>query len=225
MNRKRILIICSVCLAVAVLGTLAISYSSDLFPNDTSVTASTSEIATQRKLYPGEILSMQQEAEKAARMSTAATTTLPPSLEALKTCPYPELLEKSYALATPEQKAKLDKIDKFMGYGKYPRQIKTIMGILPEDTPYLTVEKATEALKKIPEGKSTGDTDWEYEVELLFNEIAGAPDYVGGSGIYRRVYFTDETHSQNIIIWFGSVDLYQLDAETGEYALKETLSK
>lgn len=121
MKKKRILLICSVCLAVAVLFSAAISYSSDLFPNDTFADGS------QRKPYRGEILSMEQESEKAAQMSTTATTTVVPSLKALKTCPYPELLDKNYALATPEQKAKLDKIDKFMGYGKYPRQIKTII--------------------------------------------------------------------------------------------------
>ena len=198
MKKKRILIICSVCLAVVLLGGLAASvYAKNAFS----------------WLYPDEIKAREEDAQKEAMLfPPSATTTLPPSLEALKTCPYPELLEKSYAIANAEQKAKLDKIDQFMDYGKYPRQIKTIMGVLPEDAPYLTVEKAIEALPKI---QSPGNTEWEYKVERIFNEIAGAPDFVGGSGVLYWIYFTDESHSQYIRIRSGTVAI--VNPETGEW--------
>ena len=39
----------------------------------------------------------------------------------------------------------------------------------------------------------------------LFNEIAGAPDLNGGSGIAHRIYYTDDSGQVSVSIWCGSV--------------------
>ena len=123
------------------------------------------------------------------------------------------LFESNYLVANEEQRAKLDELkEKHLGMeDEYVREIKIIMGELPEDTPRLTKEKALEIWE-------SGDYDtelfkhgggFEAEMERLFNQVAGAPDRRGGSGIDYWVYYTDDSGNSEIIIRFGSVIYYE----------------
>ena len=85
------------------------------------------------------------------------------------------------------------------------RDIKILMGELPEDTPRLTledVEGICNEYKGLPEGY--------YESEFIarFNEIAGAPDEDGGSGIAHRTYYFDDEHTEGIHVAFGRVSYH-----------------
>ena len=87
------------------------------------------------------------------------------------------------------------------------REIKTIMGEIPEDTPRLTVEVAERICKAYPipsENESPDKID--DDIEELFNEVAGAPDLDGGSGIhFRHYYLNDNDDSEYIRLTDGIV--------------------
>jgi hypothetical protein len=106
--------------------------------------------------------------------------------------------ELAYAKATSEQKEELDKIidDKSIGLpGEWRRAVLIAIGDLPKDTPRLSAEHAA----KLFDSKETSD------LESEFNKIAGAPDFVGGSGIQRSIYFLKDDRSEAIILMLGNV--------------------
>ena len=81
----------------------------------------------------------------------------------------------------------------------YIKQILILENKIPADAPYLTKEKAIEicnGLMDLP----TKEEKWENAVMTAFDEVAYAPDFKGGSGMTRIIYFTDETHSKVIMI-------------------------
>ena len=86
----------------------------------------------------------------------------------------------------------------------YIRQIETIMGALPSDTPRLTVEQARSIYFEVrAEGYLPGSRELAIELERRYNEIAGAPDYVGGSGLYITVYSCNPDFTEGIFIING----------------------
>ena len=106
--------------------------------------------------------------------------------------------ESAYAKATSEQKEELDKIiaDKSIGLpGEWRRAVLIAIGDLPRDTPRLSAEQAA----KLFDSNEIGD------LESEFNKIAGAPDFVGGSGIERSVYFLNDDRSEAIILMLNDV--------------------
>ena len=121
--------------------------------------------------------------------------------------PY-DLYRKSMAVANPEQKAKLEAIQDDLYFGDweeaYTRKILTIMGVMPEDAPYLTVE---DAKRLIEEMKAEGILDDFYSNAYLvrdrFNTVATAPDMDGGSGFTIIKYAVDADHVKYIEIHSG----------------------
>lgn len=106
--------------------------------------------------------------------------------------------ESAYAKATGEQKEELDKIiaDESIGLpGEWRRPVLIAIGELPEDTPRLTAAQAG----KLYDSKGVSD------LESEFNKIAGAPDFVGGSGIERSIYFLNDDRTDAIILMLGDV--------------------
>ncbi len=106
--------------------------------------------------------------------------------------------ESAYAKATGEQKEELDKIiaDKSIGLpGEWRRPVLIAIGDLPKDQPRLTSEQA---------GKLY-DTKDRSALESEFNKIAGAPDFVGGSGIGRSIYYLNDNRSEAIILMLDDV--------------------
>ena len=106
--------------------------------------------------------------------------------------------ELAYAKATSEQREELDKIiaDKSIGLpGEWRRPVLIAVGDLPRDTIRLSAEQAA----KLFDSKGISD------LESEFNKIAGAPDFIGGSGIERSIYFLNDDRSEAIILMLGEV--------------------
>jgi hypothetical protein len=117
------------------------------------------------------------------------------------------LYELAYAKATREQKEELDKIiaDKSIGLpGEWRRPVLIVIGDLSSDTPRLSAEQAAKLF----------DTKEISDLESEFNKIAGAPDFVGGSGIGRSIYFLNEDRSDAIILMLGDV-FYMVNNDDG----------
>jgi len=68
-----------------------------------------------------------------------------------------------------------------------------VLGDLPADTPRLTVQDA---------GNLYGKVDFA-DMEKEFNKIAGAPDWIGGSGIYRSIYYLNDERTEAIYLMLG----------------------
>lgn len=81
----------------------------------------------------------------------------------------------------------------------YIKQILILENKIPADAPYLTKEKAIEICNGLTDFPKNTDA-CEQMIINAFNEVAFAPDFQGGSGITRTVYYTDETHSKAIIV-------------------------
>jgi hypothetical protein len=110
----------------------------------------------------------------------------------------PSFYELAYAKATSEQKEELDKIiaDKSIDLpGEWRRPVLIAIGDLPKDTPRLSAEQAA----MLFDSKEISD------LESEFNKIAGAPDFVGGSGIERSIYFLKDDRSEAIFLTMGYV--------------------
>ena len=120
------------------------------------------------------------------------------------------------AHASDEQRRQLESFE--MGYKGatsellregYIRQIETIMGALPSDTPRLTVEQARSIYFEVrAEGYGLGSRELEMELIRRYNEIAGAPDYDGGCGEYITVYSCNPEFTEGIIIVCGSIGIF-----------------
>lgn len=122
--------------------------------------------------------------------------------------------ELAYAKATSEQKEELDKIiaDEGIGLpGEWRRPVLIAIGDLPKDQPRLTSEQAGKIYDSI--GKDVG------ALEREFNKIAGAPDFVGGSGIERSVYYLNDDRSQAIFLMLGDAALYTVN-DDGIYNIR-----
>ncbi len=123
--------------------------------------------------------------------------------------------ESAYAKATSEQKAELDKIIADQGgFGKWIRPVLIAIGDLPKDQPRLTAEQAGE----LYDSKEISALDWgdsrNRALETEFNKIAGAPDFFGGSGIERAIYYLNDDRSEAIVLFFpGDVRHIVLNAD------------
>ncbi|MDR0492721.1 MAG: hypothetical protein LBH74_03670 [Nitrososphaerota archaeon] len=107
--------------------------------------------------------------------------------------PEASFYESAYAKATSEQKEKIDEIvaDSSIGLpGEWRRPVLIAIGDLPSDIQRLSVEQAAELF----------DAKEICDLESEFNKIAGAPDFVGGSGIGRSIYYLNDDRSEAIIL-------------------------
>ena len=127
------------------------------------------------------------------------------------------LFSKSYAIATEAQKKQLSQIqesNEWGAMGDYTRAIMIVMGDLSADTPRLTLEQAQEICDDL-EGRWFLSSDtFEENAVKLFNKFAGAPDFQGGSGVYRYVYYLNEEQTESITIMLGRIKY--TDEVTGE---------
>lgn len=116
--------------------------------------------------------------------------------------------ESAYANATIEQKEELDKIiaDKSIGLpGEWRRPILIAIGDMPKDQPRLSAEQAAELFDSKERGNWFLEDSEISELEREFSNIAGAPDFVGGSGIERSIYFLNDDRSEAIYLMLGDV--------------------
>lgn len=95
-----------------------------------------------------------------------------------------------------EQKDALLKLQKdtSLGWGEWKRNSLQIIGELPTNARRLKLEEARRIVKE----KTDINT-----ITSAFNEIAGAPDWEGGSGVHLVVYFLDDAHKEGVLIRNG----------------------
>ncbi|MBQ1817309.1 MAG: hypothetical protein II124_01620 [Clostridia bacterium] len=135
--------------------------------------------------------------------------------------PYTEMTtsDKFKAIATEEQKEQLRQTKRYDFLGtvdQYEKRMLQILGEIPEDTPYLTREKAVEILAGIDPSSFPTVDEFESAVIAAFNESAVAPEFDGGSGFHIVVYFTDAEPTGYIRIRAGVVDYHSLADGTVE---------
>lgn len=122
----------------------------------------------------------------------------------------PSFYEKAYAKVTNEQKIELDRIiaDKSIGLpGEWRRAVLIAIGDLPKDQPRLTAEQAG----KLYDIKKAS------ELESEFNKIAGAPDFVGGSGIGRSIYYLNDDRTEAIYVFMECDAFHYVFNDDGTY--------
>ncbi|MBO7515613.1 MAG: hypothetical protein J6T47_08335, partial [Lachnospiraceae bacterium] len=101
----------------------------------------------------------------------------------------------------------------------YIKQILILENKIPSDAPYLTKEKAIELCNGLTNLPEMAESEWQNIVMASFDEIAFAPDFKGGSGKTRIVYYTDETHSKAVYIIGFSVSYIDYDLSNTESEL------
>lgn len=196
MTKKRVIIICVLGIMVLTMFGVAYASSTGLFTNGDAA----------------DLWALEQDALKDAQKAGKDNLIIEEA----------DLLTRSYQNASAEQKALLDNIDteEFLGaVGTYTKQIKIIMNELPSNTPHITLEQAVNICSMIDIDSYDNVDDFEYAIAQQFNQIAGAPDFEGGSGIHRAVYFLDDDHSTYIIITLGCVKYVDTQSNVSETLL------
>lgn len=103
---------------------------------------------------------------------------------------YTKFIEKATSQKQKDALLKLEK-DFSLGIGEWKRDALIIIGELPYDMKRLKIEDVKRIIKENEDESSR---------VKAFNEIAGAPDWEGGSGIHRTIYFMDENRKDGIYI-------------------------
>lgn len=122
-----------------------------------------------------------------------------------------------YSGATEEQRGLLDELieDKSMGLpGEWRRGALIAVGKLSSETPRITLQDAERLREKYERSKQFSS-----DVIAEFNKIAGAPDWEGGSGIHRSVYYLNDERSESVYVILGRV-LHVTTNEKGEQIVK-----
>ncbi|MBO4871943.1 MAG: hypothetical protein J5496_00820 [Lachnospiraceae bacterium] len=134
----------------------------------------------------------------------------------------PDFYEYIYAQVGPEQREKLEalypEIRNSQSISGYRREILIRAGLLAEDTPRLTLEQAETICREIKE--QSGEGSYNVIVSQIvkrFDAIAGAPDWIGGSGIGYIHYYLDDKGVERVgySTLFG---IFYSNKNTGETA-------
>lgn len=121
--------------------------------------------------------------------------------------------ESLYFNATKEQKEKLDLIiaDKSIDLpGEWKRDALIAVNKLSADTPRITLDDAEQLIKKVAKSEQL-----EADLTRAFNEISGAPDWEGGSGIHRAIYFINDERTEAIYIMLNGA-FHIVHSESGD---------
>ncbi len=117
-----------------------------------------------------------------------------------------EPYKAAYDMASDRQKIQLEAIAEEEDYDfECPRRVLEIMHVLSGTEPRLTLFQAQAICREAKIQKSDRIT---YDIEQIkeaFNEIAGAPDRVGGSGFTHIIYYLNDAKTQSIGISFFTV--------------------
>ena len=128
-----------------------------------------------------------------------------------------DIYDVSLRNANEEQKEKLLALKErtYQYYGRI-REIKTIMGEIPEDAPRLTIEDAMRICNEYPVAiKDGGSNGLMGILPEKFNEIAGAPDEDAGSGIRHIFYSLDDEETEVIYVSYLDVIYHNYKNNTG----------
>jgi hypothetical protein len=136
--------------------------------------------------------------------------------------PYePSVYERFEASATPEQKAELKAYAQSFDIGTwiwYTRKQLELMGEIPEDTPYITLEQARKICSEFDPSAYPSIDSMENGLVMAFNAYS-VPDFDGGSGFRTIVYFLDADGNRYIKISMGTVTYYDRVNNTSEELL------
>ena len=136
--------------------------------------------------------------------------------------PYePDVYERFEANATPEQKAELKAYARSFDIGNwiwYTRKQLELMGEIPEDTPYITLEQARKICSEFDPSAYPSIDSMENGLVMAFNAYS-VPDFDGGSGFRTIVYFLDAEPTGLISISLGRVVYKDLVNGTTEVLL------
>ena len=126
---------------------------------------------------------------------------------------YDARMEKA---ADQSQKDELNKLknDKTHGIGWYKRDALMITNELAKDQKRLTLEEAEKIVK---------EKDKPEDIVKAFNEIAGAPDFEGGLGISRSIYYLDDERSKAIVVFGNMLFIYTEYDENREIKINKDL--
>lgn len=199
MNKKRVTItVCGILLICA----YSLVYAADLLPGFTD-----QEHKKLTEIIEKDSVERLAEKDRALGQDSSEGTTV----EDNDVTSYEDAMVKA---ATQQQK---DTIAEIKASGSpsplfHKRAVKIILGELPADQPRITVEEAKTIVAKItaaPNG--TAAVDQSGDIMAEFDRIHGAPDVVGGSGLYRTIYVLNEDPPTSIIFMEGSITLRTLD--------------
>ncbi|RIX47898.1 hypothetical protein D3P08_24795 [Paenibacillus nanensis] len=124
--------------------------------------------------------------------------------------------EPFYSLAaTQAERQALNKLesDTSLGPGVWTREALVTVGLLPADQSRLTLEDA-EAI--------VGQTLEPDKIIERFNDIAGAPDWQGGSGTDLKIYYLDDERRDAITVLNRMTVSYVSYDESGEKSVQLT---
>lgn len=108
---------------------------------------------------------------------------------------------------TEEQKDALHKLqqDTSLGVaGEWKRDALIIIGELLKDAKRIQLEDAERIVR---------ESDDQEPIQHAFNKIAGAPDWEGGSGMHRAIYFIDNNRKEGISVMNNSVIHFTTNSE------------
>lgn len=118
---------------------------------------------------------------------------------------YDSYLSKA---TTEEQRDALHKLmqDSSLGVaGEWKRDALIIIGELPKDAKRIQLEDAERIVR---------ESNDQEPVQNAFNKIAGAPDWEGGSGIHKAIYFIDNNRKEGIsVMMYNSVIHFTTNSE------------
>lgn len=133
--------------------------------------------------------------------------------------PDKNLLESAYEKADASQREQLDnivKVEEFGAVGIYNKQVLIIMNQLPKDVANITLEEVKNICAKTDRNSFESADELEKYLANEFDKIAGAPDFAGGSGISRSIYFINDEHTAYVRIMNGHVTYFSEFGQSGE---------
>lgn len=127
-----------------------------------------------------------------------------------------------YASASEEKQKELDAFKKAnQDYFYREREIKTIIGLLPDDTPRITLEQAKEIIQRHDAVLYGFGSEYVKGIANDFNAIHGYPDYVVSySNQVSHIEYRLEGHSSSqshiIVLGLSSGKVHYINSKTGE---------
>ncbi len=105
--------------------------------------------------------------------------------------------------------------DTSLGIGEWKRESMKIINELPPQSRRLKMDEVVNIIKGNKNVSSISEG---------LNKIAGAPDWEGGSGIHRQIYFLDDERKEAIYIINGENIIFVSKDEQGKQASKSLFS-
>ena len=108
--------------------------------------------------------------------------------------------EQLYNEATDEERKQIQSLHPDISIIRwYPRDIMIVTGKMPADTSRLSKKKAIEICQELKSKHFDSKGEAFGYVLQRFNEIAGAPDYYGGSGWFTILYYCNEGEPEEVV--------------------------